>query len=63
MRFVLVRARDGLLYVLDRTYWRSVVIRHPKYEQGEIVAESNEMLSLMRFKELTNEEPNNVRKT
>jgi hypothetical protein len=52
---VLVRALDGQLYVLDRTYWRSLVIRHPKYGQGEIVAESNEMLSLTRLKDLTKE--------
>ena len=48
-RFVLVRTEWGELFVLKREVYNEA----PRI--GEIVAESNEMLSLMRFKDLTKE--------
>lgn len=59
MRFVLVRMEEtGNMFVLDRPRWEEFSQRGFYYNEykAEVVAEADEMLSLMRFKSLTAEE-------
>jgi len=56
-RYVMVRMkRSGSLYVLHRPKWESMRRLGDPFDKSTIVAESDEMPSLMRFKELTKEE-------
>ena len=59
MRWVLVRMEEsGNLFVLDRPRWEEFSQRGFYYNEykAEVVAEADEMLSLMRLKSLTVEE-------
>ena len=57
-KFVLIRmVEGGSLFVLDRPRWENgkrMEFYKGRYE-AEVVAEADEMLSLMRFKSLTEE--------
>ena len=57
-KFVLVRMKTGgNMFVLDRPRWENG--KRMKFYRGayeaEVVAEADEMLTLMRFKDLTKE--------
>lgn len=55
-KFVLARMRhSGSLFVLDRQRWEEMRGLGYPFDESEVIAEADEMLSLMRFKELTKE--------
>ena len=57
MRYVLVRMQEGgSLFVLGRTMWDEMRGLNATFYESEVVAEADEMLSLMQFKNLTKEE-------
>jgi hypothetical protein len=56
MRFVLVRMqKGGKLFVIGRTMWEEMRGLGAPFYESEVVAEADEMLSLMQFKQLTEE--------
>ena len=55
-KYVLVRIQEGgSLFVLDRTMFEEMRGLGEPFDKSEIVAEADEMLSLMQFKQLTKE--------
>jgi hypothetical protein len=54
-RFVLIRDEHGL-WVMTREWYTEHVLHSPNKRKAEVIAEADEMLSLMRFKALTKEE-------
>jgi len=55
-KFVLLRTPSGELFVVLRQYRDELCLKDPYYKRDVIVAESDETLSLMRFKALTEED-------
>ena len=56
-KYVLVCMRNGgKLFVLHRDAWNDLKGLGAPFYESKVVAESDEMLSLMRFKSLTAEE-------
>ena len=56
-KFVLVRMqKNGKLFVLNRTMWGEMRGLGKPFNESEVIAEANEMTSLMRFKALTMED-------
>ena len=56
-RFVMVRMESsGSLYVLDRAKFEGMRVLGDPFDKSVVIAEADEMLSLMRFKALTKEE-------
>lgn len=55
-KYVLVRMQEGgNLFVLNRTMWGEMRGLSKPFNESEVIAEADEMLSLLQFKALTME--------